>query len=126
MKLDSPEACSRQFAACTVRGDLEGVREVLDECATFVFDDGRVLRGRDAVCESLAAFIHGRPNLEITIQRVIHAGADLAVLHHAWRVVSSGHGGDSEPAAGEAIQVLRRQPDGSWRLAFDDHGRGQA
>jgi ketosteroid isomerase-like protein len=47
------------------------------------------------------------------------------VVHNDWRMVVKGPAGVPLAAAGKAVEVVRRQPDGTWRFALDDpFGRG--
>lgn len=124
MRLDSPEACSRQMAACAALGDLDCASEIFEEDATFVHEDGTVVRGLAAIRETLAEFIRARPDLKITVRRSVQAGGDLAILYLDWSYESVESNGAPVPNAGASVQIARRQHDGTWRVVFDDHGHG--
>ena len=91
--------------------------------------DGRRgdLRPEDAVAiqEALGGLIAQKARLTLTVAQVLRAGDDLAVLYGNW----SGHYTDPDGArvetAGQSVEVVRRQADGSWRFVIDDpFGRG--
>lgn len=124
MRLESPEACSRRMAYCAAQGDLDCASEIFEEDAIFIHEDGTVVRGRPAIRETLADFIRSRPELEITVQRTIESGSELAILYIEWSYESVEADGTTVPNAGASVQVARRQGDGTWRLALDDHGHG--
>ena len=46
---------------------------------------------------------------------MITAGDDLAVLYNDWTITASGLS-----LSGKAIEVVRRQPDGTWKFVIDD------
>jgi hypothetical protein len=45
---------------------------------------------------------------------------DTAVTYNDWTGVMTGPDGAKIEMAGKAIEVCRRQPDGTWRVAIDD------
>ena len=55
---------------------------------------------------------------------VINAG-DVAVLYNDWTGSMTGPDGVEMPVTGKAIEVCRRQADGTWLFVVDDPwGRG--
>ncbi len=123
MKPDSPEACDRLFADCVARGDLDALLSLYEEAATFVREDGSCVNGRAAIREELSPLVAARPRMKMHVRRVVPAGADLALLFNDWTFSAAGEDGVVEPQAGSAMEIVRRQPDGSWRFVLDDpHG----
>jgi ketosteroid isomerase-like protein len=58
------------------------------------------------------------------IVKVVTAG-DLAMVYNDWRLAGKRPDGQPVEAAGQALEVVRRQPDGSWRFILDDpYARG--
>ena len=51
---------------------------------------------------------------------VVRSGEDLAVLYNDWSASAKGPDGAPFEMAGKAIEVVRRQPDGSWLFVVDD------
>lgn len=124
MQQDTPEIATRRFAACVGRGDLQGAGEIFEESATVISDEGVVVTGREAICGILAAFVASRPALDVRIDRVIHFADDLAVVYNQWLFRGLEPDGAVTPNAGASFTVLRRHPDGLWRLAFSDVDHG--
>jgi ketosteroid isomerase-like protein len=56
----------------------------------------------------------------MNVVRVVRAGDDLAVIYNDWSAV--GRAADGSPVTMEhkAIEIVRRQSDGTWRFAVDD------
>jgi ketosteroid isomerase-like protein len=51
------------------------------------------------------------------------------MVYSDWRLTATGADGGVVTRSGRALEVVRRQPDGTWRLAADDpyaRGRGDA
>jgi uncharacterized protein (TIGR02246 family) len=123
MSPGSPDACMQEFSECLQRGDVDGAADLFSETATFVHEDGRLVRGRPAVREALAPFVSTQAKATIDIRRVILVADDLAVVYNEWRSEVPEVGRDMVPNAGVGLQLVRRQADGSWRIAFDDPNR---
>jgi len=55
----------------------------------------------------------------------VNAGDLEALLDNDWSFTAKGADGGSTERAGRALEVVRRQADGTWRFAIDDpYGRG--
>jgi uncharacterized protein (TIGR02246 family) len=105
-----PEEWPSLFERYLNAGDLEAVAALYDADATFVAKSGDTVAGRDAIRTVLSGLIAGKARLRGKVVRLVTAG-DIAVLYSE---------GDSR-----AIEVLRRQPDGTWLLVVGDpNGRG--
>lgn len=120
MTADTPEACDRLFAECIARGDLDALLALYEPEAGFVRRDGSVVHGHAALRQELAPLAADRLQFRMDVRRVARAGDDLAVLYNAWSVEVPGDGGRKETLRGHALEVVRRQADGSWRFVLDD------
>jgi ketosteroid isomerase-like protein len=54
------------------------------------------------------------------IVKVVRAGDELALVYNDWRMSAERDDGQPVEKAGKAIEVVRRQPDGTWRFILDD------
>jgi uncharacterized protein (TIGR02246 family) len=96
-------------------GDLEAMVALYDPDASFVLKSGETIRGRHAIRVVLAGLIKSKARLHGKVSQAVVAG-DTALLYTDWA-------GGEEPS--RAIEVLRRQPDGTWLLIVGDpNGRG--
>jgi uncharacterized protein (TIGR02246 family) len=125
MTARTPEECDALFERHLNAGDLDDLVALYEPGATLVAAPGELSVGHPAIREALSGFIAAQAQLRLTVGRVLRSGDDLAVLYNDW----SGHYTDPDGArvevAGQAIEIVRRQPDGSWRFAIDDaYARG--
>jgi uncharacterized protein (TIGR02246 family) len=120
MPARSPEDCDRLFAECANSGDLKGLVALYEPRGSLVRVDGGLATGHDAIHHALDELTAMEPQLRMNIVRVVKVGDDLAVLYNDWTM--SGKGPDGQPLemAGKAVEVVRRQADGTWRFAVDD------
>jgi uncharacterized protein (TIGR02246 family) len=125
MPARSPEECDRLFGEHVSAGDLDKVLALYEEGASFVQRDGHVARGRPAIRQALSTLVALRPKLRLDVIKVVAGAGDLAVVYNDWRMSATGPDGSPIERAGKAIEVMRRQPDGSWQFVIDDpYARG--
>jgi uncharacterized protein (TIGR02246 family) len=125
MSARRPEECDTLFERHLNAGDLDALADLYEPGATLLMAPGEPSVGRAAIREALGGLIAQKAKLTLTVAQVLRAGDDLAVLYGDW----SGHYTDPDgarvEAAGQSVEVVRRQADGSWRFAVDDpFGRG--
>jgi ketosteroid isomerase-like protein len=87
--------------------------------AVLVVQPGRLARGPIQLREALAGFAALTPTLESEAQHVIEAG-DLALYLGRWTLRGTDPVGQPVIMGGESTDILRRQPDGQWRIAVDN------
>ena len=61
-----------------------------------------------------------RPTIHTEVVKVVRAGDDLAIVYNDWRMSAKRADGTPIERGGQALEVVRRQPDGAWRFALDD------
>jgi uncharacterized protein (TIGR02246 family) len=118
MRAQTPADVDRLFAEALSRGDLDGALAQYEDDAQFVQDNGEVAQGRAAIREALRDLLTNHPTLdcyEIDVQQ----HGDLAVLRARWTYTGIGRDGAPIDARGRSIEIVRRQPDGSWRFVID-------
>jgi len=113
MSARTPEDCDRLFGERLNAGDLDGL-------ASLVQQDGSAATGTAAIREALGGFLPMKPNIRVEVTRVVRAGDDLAVLYSEWTLRAKDPDGKPLEMTGKAIEVVRRQADGSRRFAVDD------
>jgi ketosteroid isomerase-like protein len=100
-------------------GDLDAVLSVYDPEAVFVSESGEVTKDRPGLRQALAPLAAMKPRFDFTIKQVAET-ADIALMHTEWTVSGP------QPTNVYAIEVARRQPDGTWRwLIGDPHTVGR-
>ena len=100
-------------------GDLESLLPLYERDAAFATEPGTLAHGEPGVREALTGFISMNGTLDLEVTRVLEVD-DLALVIGVWSF--DGTGPDGEPVRLEAqnADVLRRQPDGSWRFVIDN------
>jgi uncharacterized protein (TIGR02246 family) len=114
-----------QIAAVLVQGATTSMPARSSACATSFAPDlvvtyrGTPDRGYAAFCRQLETAV-ADPALELRydleIEEIIPVG-DLAVARVIWTLASRAAGADPETQVERGIDILRRQPDGAWRIA---------
>lgn len=113
-----PEDVIRDFAVRLNEGDVAGALALYEPDAAFVPEPGRTVQGTGAIRDALERLVALEPRLSGEIQGV-RMGGDVALVLNRWSL--RGHGPDGPvEMGGTSADVLRRQPDGSWRVLIDD------
>jgi ketosteroid isomerase-like protein len=113
MSAKSPEDICRLFQQYMAEGDIDLVLSVYDPEAVFLNQSGEVKQGRQGLRQELAPFATAKTIFDFNILQVIQSG-DIALMHTKWQVSSP------QPMSVYAIEVARRQPDGTWRWLIGD------
>jgi uncharacterized protein (TIGR02246 family) len=115
MSARNPEDCDRLFAEYVNAGNLDGVLGLYEPGATLVQQDGSLASGKPGIRQALAGMLSANAKLRMNVIRTARAGDDLVVLYNDWTLSAGGN-----EMKGRAIEVVRRQPDGTWLFAIDD------
>ena len=94
-------------------GDIESLLNVYDPDVVFLNQRREVKQGHQQLREELAPLAAARATFDFSIKQVIQSG-DIALMHVEWNV------SPPKPMRSHAIEVARRQPDGTWRWLIGD------
>ena len=95
-----------------------------DTEARFVTRSGETLVGREAIRVVLGCMIKAKMQLHSRVVRAVTVG-DVAQLYTDFEGTTVDSSGKTIPVHHKAIEVLRRQTDGGWKLIIGDpNGRG--
>ena len=119
MAARKPEEVDKAFAQAFSSGDLEALVALYEPGATLVPQQGQTVTGTDAIREALQGFLSLCGEFRIEVKSVVHAG-DLALVRSDWSLVGTAPGGCMVNLAGRGAEVVRRQPDGTWRYVIDN------
>jgi ketosteroid isomerase-like protein len=98
--------------------------EVDDFRGRFVTRSGETLVGREAIWKVLGSMIKAKTQLHSRVVRAVTVG-DVAQLYTDFEGTTVDSSGKTTPLHDKAIEVLRRQTDGGWKLIMGDpNGRG--
>lgn len=115
----TPEDCDRLFGEYATAGDLDGLVSLYEPDACLTGPDGSTAVGHEAIRAALAGFAGGAIAMHMNVVKVVRGG-DVAVLTNDWRATGKADDGTPLEIHGRAIEVVRRQPDGTWRFLVDD------
>jgi ketosteroid isomerase-like protein len=94
-------------------GNLDAVLRLYEQGAVFANARGEILAGHAGLRTVLGPLADARADFKFSIRKIIQNG-DLALVHSEVRTTRP------QATSGYALEVLRRQSDGSWLLAIGD------
>ena len=115
----TPEDCDRLFAECLNAGDVDGLVALYEPGGTLVLQGGQIATGTGQIREAVGGLFAMKPKIRMNVTQVIRTADDLAMLMNDWSMTAIGPDGGAADMTGKAVEIVRRQPDGSWRFAID-------
>jgi len=112
-KAQNPEQICELFRQYMLAGDLEALLSLYDTEAAFLNQAGKVKRGAQELREELAPFADARAQFDFNVKQIVQSG-EIALMHTAWNISSP------RQISVYAIEVARRQSDGTWRWLIGD------
>jgi uncharacterized protein (TIGR02246 family) len=100
-------------------GDLEAVVALYAPNARFVGRSGETIVGRDRIRDMLMRMIRSKTKLQIRVIKAINAD-DVTVLYTDFQGTAMDVSAKTINVRYSATEVLRRQPDGCWKLIVGD------
>jgi uncharacterized protein (TIGR02246 family) len=119
MSTATPEQVLASIVAGINSGDLESLMPLYENEAAFATEPGSLAHGPAGIAEALKGFISMQGELDLQVTRVLEAG-DLALVIGVWSFNGTGPDGQPVRLAARNADVLRRQPDGTWRFVIDN------
>ena len=104
---------------CINSGNLDSLMMLYESDACFAFQPGQFIKGREGVRQSVQGFVDMKGKLESKVKRVLRA-ADLALVISEWSFKGTGPEGNPVDIASTATDVLRQQPNATWRVIIDN------
>ncbi len=115
-----PEDGDRIFMSAIARGDVEAIVALYEPDAVFIRANGVRARGHAEIRAAVAELATLKAKYEIQdIVTVLSGDGGIAVTR--MRYAMSFTRRDGKPAHVEArtMEIMRRQPDGTWRFIID-------
>lgn len=119
MPAKTPEEVDALFEKYVNAGDLDSLVDLYEPGAALSVAPGEVATGHNEIRAALKGFIDAKAQVKLNVTQTILSG-DVAATYNDWSGVMTGPDGKPIEMAGKAIEVCRRQPDGTWRFAIDD------
>lgn len=113
MPAKSPEEICRLFREYMAAGDVDSLLGLYDPEAVILDQSGEVKEGPQGLKQQLSPLAAARASFDFEIKQIIQSG-DIALMHTMWRVSSP------RQMSVYAIEVARRQSDGTWRWLIGD------
>lgn len=119
-----PEECDVLIFEYMRKKDIQSVVELFEPDATFIIADGSSIRGHDAIREAVKGWLDAE-KLEWTYGPVayVDTSQSIALLRGTWSASFRDEDGSVTTSTGKNVEVVRRQPDGTWRFVID-HAKG--
>lgn len=115
MPVERPELINAAFANGYNARDVDALLDLYEPTASVVNRDGTIAMGVEGLREHLAGLVAIGGRMTSTNRyAIVHE--DIALVRADW-VIDLEDGG--APIHGSTSEVLRRQPDGSWRYVID-------
>ena len=99
--------------------DLDSLMTLYEPLACFASQPGQLAKSPDGIRQSLRNFIDMNGKLELKVKRVLRAN-DLALVTTEWSFNGTDSDGKHVHMSGKSADVLRQQPDQTWRFVIDN------
>lgn len=121
MKAHRPEECNQLLLKAHETGDLEAVVALYEPDAVFVVSPDQVVTGRAAIREVLQGIVAAETTGSIDAVTAVPSADGLVAFTRAkGSITSTGPDGKPVTMPLHSIEVVRKQPDGTWLIAIDD------
>ena len=117
MPVSDPRDNHATFERCWNDGDVDGLLALYEEDAIYVPVAGETLAGHAAIRAMLEGVAQSGMRNRLELVNLVELG-DIALERTRWTITMP----DGSETSGNSTVVLRRQADGSWRMAIDDPG----
>ena len=113
MPAKNPAEVCKLFQQYMAAGDVEAVLSVYDPQAVFLNQVRHVSRSREELRQELTPLVAAKARFDFTIKQIVEADG-IALMHTEWTISGP------QPMKAYAIEVARRQQDGTWRWLIGD------
>jgi len=102
------------LAAAFNTGDVATVMNMYDTTGIIVPEPGKPVSGKEKFEESIKAILAIKGKMEIKTVYCLQAG-DIAVGRSEWNITD----GSEVKISAKGIEVMKKQEDGTWKIAID-------
>ena len=103
-------------------GDIDGILACYEPQACFVSKSGRAARGAVELRDLYRAMLSTSPQVKLDVRKITPSGGDLALVvvdWTEWTPNTASSAGGAKQWGGTAMDIVRKQPDGTWKLVLD-------
>lgn len=106
----------RRFEAAFNAGDIAAILALYESEAVFVASGGEILHGHEEIRTAFEGLFAARARIRLATVGIVESTEGLVLMHGRWALTIPG----GEESQGTTAEVVRRQPDGSWKYAIDN------
>lgn len=118
MERDNPARIHVLFLDAFNAGDIDSLVALYESNAVLVVN-GQPVAGQQLIRNAYERFLARRPRMALKTRSVVMFDDSLAVLHGDWVLEPAAADETGNTTRGLSTEVVRRQPDGSWRFVID-------
>jgi uncharacterized protein (TIGR02246 family) len=118
MPVNDPEEMASVWADAYNRRDLDALVALYEPDGAFAARTG-LLHGRDAIRDRFARVFSQQTQIQHRTGKLVNQG-EIALCYGEWTLLSRAADGTETTRTGSSVEVLRRQPDGTWLYIIDD------
>jgi uncharacterized protein (TIGR02246 family) len=118
LSVRTPAEIHERFEEALAKSDLDTLVEIYEPDAVLVPEAGKVIEGIDGIRSHLEEMLAMTPRLQSETTVTVRSG-DIAMLRAKWTMLVPAPEGEIE-LTGESTEVVRRQPDGTWKCVIDN------
>jgi ketosteroid isomerase-like protein len=116
----APEMWPHAFTEHLEAGNLAEIVALYEpEARMLAPGSGEVVAGHAAIRSIVAGLIQARARMQCQVIKCVTTG-DLAMLYTDFHGSMTAASGEKREIRQRAIEILRRQADGTWKLVFGD------
>ena len=116
-----PEECDLMLYEVMEAGDLDSALDLYEPEAIFIVSPGKVVTGRAAIREILQGMASAQATGKLdSVTSVTSADGSLAFTRTKGSSTIPGPDGNLITTYFHSVEVVRKQPDGTWRIVIDD------
>lgn len=120
--VSEPEEMNAALMKAFNAADKEALAELYLPDSVFVTEPGKTVSGVDDIMTAFDAFLEPGLPLELELRHLYVAG-DTAKTISDWVIAGTDKDGEEVRMTGNAIDILRKGPDGNWYFWIDNpHG----
>lgn len=117
------EDMARVWAEAYNLADPDALASLYEPDCLFAARTGHI-RGRAAIRDHFAKVLRSKTKIEHRTRKLVDHG-EIALWYGEWRLHAVAADGAPQTRSGSSVEVLRRQPDGSWLYIIDDPNTGE-
>ena len=117
----NPEECDLLLFKVIESGDIEAALDLYEKDATFVVSANQTVTGHRAIRDVLKNMIGAESTGKLDhVTTVLSADGSIAFTRAKGSTTGKGPDGNFITTNFHSIEVVRKQSDGTWRIAIDD------